>query len=81
MRCYNEEDNGIKSKRDLREQFFQKSLIGARGLLGKMAVLIWIPRFVELRPGNVCNVRPLAIPKVVPVVPSIIKTLWRRLTQ
>ena len=45
---------------NMREQFFHKTpLIGRVGLLGKMGVFM-IPRFVELRPGNVCNVQVLA---------------------
>jgi len=58
MRCYNEEDNGIKSKR-LHEQsvFPQNDEIWASRNTREDGNIDMDLRFVELRLGNVCNVR------------------------
>ena len=58
MRCYNEEDNGIKSKRDHERTVFpQNSSIWASGITREDGSIDMDLRFVELRLGNVCNVR------------------------
>ena len=58
MRCYNEEDNGIKSKR-LHEQsvFPQNDEVWASRNTREDGNIDMDLRFVELRLGNVCNVR------------------------
>jgi len=57
-RCYDEEDNGIKSKR-LHEQsvFPQNSFDWASGITREGGDIDMDLRFVELRLGNLCNVR------------------------
>ena len=58
MRCYNEEDNGIRSKRDHEKSVFpQNSANWASGITREDGSIDMDLRFVELRLGNVCNVR------------------------
>jgi hypothetical protein len=58
MRCYNEEDNGIKSKRIHEQSVFpQNTLDWASGVTREGGDIDMDLRFVELRLGNVCNVR------------------------
>ena len=58
MRCYNEEDNGIRSKRDHEKTVFpQNSSDWASGITRQDGSIDMDLRFVELRLGNVCNVR------------------------
>jgi len=58
MRCYNEEDNGIKSKRIHEQSVFpQTDEIWASNNTREDGYIDMDLRFVELRLGNVCNVR------------------------
>ena len=58
MRCYDEEDKGIKSKRQHEAEVFkQGSIDWASELTSADGSIPMDLRFVELRLGNVCNVR------------------------
>ena len=58
MRCYNEESKGIRSKRQHEaEQYPSKDLEWARSHTESDGGINMDLRFVELRLGNVCNVR------------------------
>tara|TARA_B110000977_G_scaffold24398_1_gene29722 strand:+ start:35589 stop:36662 length:1074 start_codon:yes stop_codon:yes gene_type:complete len=58
MRCYDEEDKGIKSKRQHEAEVFkQGSIDWASELTSADGGIPMDLRFVELRLGNVCNVR------------------------
>ena len=58
MRCYDEEDKGIRSKRiHEMQQYPTKNLAWANGTTDAGGRIDLDLRFVELRLGNVCNVR------------------------
>lgn len=58
MRCYEEEDKGVKSKRQHETEVFkQNSTDWASKLTSEDGSIPMDLRFVELRLGNVCNVR------------------------
>ena len=76
MRCYNEEDNGIKSKRIHEQSVFpQNTFDWASGVTREGGDIDMDLRFVELRLGNVCNVR-CALPTLVRIRPKIFMTTY-----
>ena len=67
-RCYEEERKGIESKRVYESKVYKDfDTRYASRLTSEDGSISLDPSFVQLRPGNVCNVLvPLVIPQVVP---------------
>ena len=81
MRCYDEEDKGIKPKREHERTVFPKPLIGRVGLLGKMGVFHGSRVLLScVLAMYVTSAVVLAILQVVASGWKTIKTLFRKQT-